>query len=31
LLSMTVMVVLLTSLVTPPMVKIAFRGAERER
>jgi Kef-type K+ transport system membrane component KefB len=29
LLSMTVMVVLLTSVVTPPLVKIAFRGAEK--
>ncbi|MGC8816982.1 MAG: cation:proton antiporter [Candidatus Hadarchaeum sp.] len=31
LLSMTVMVVLLTSLVTPVLVKIAFKGAEREK
>jgi len=31
LLSMTVMVVLLTSLVTPPLVKIAFKGAEKEK
>ncbi|MGQ9788370.1 MAG: cation:proton antiporter [Candidatus Hadarchaeaceae archaeon] len=31
LLSMTVMVVLLTSLVTPLLVKFAFRGAERDK
>ncbi len=31
LLSMTVMVVLLTSLVTPPLVKIVFKGAEKEK
>lgn len=30
LLSMTVMIVLLTSLVTPPLLKFAFKGAERE-
>ncbi|MFH1821084.1 MAG: cation:proton antiporter [Methanobacteriota archaeon] len=31
LLSMTVMVVLLTSLITPPLIKIAFKKAEKEK